>query len=136
MGGNEDDDDPDLVGTQPIPRPVGLQRSGAMRAVSRTDAERLARATADEQLRVDRERQRHENEMTFAEWFGRDGDGGKMATMVDKIERHELAIGRHSEQLDRLTEFKGRVVWIAGGLLTAGGIVAGIAMHFIDKLLK
>lgn len=134
---DEDDTDEDGVETQSIPRHVPKGRTGPTRALTQTDAEKLARAQAEATAKAlagaEAARALHNLELQSAEWFGREGDGGKIAAMAEQIANHETALEKHGHQIAKLMEFKGRLIWLGGAALTVGGVIAALASHLIEK---
>lgn len=62
-------------------------------------------------------------ELLLAEYFGRDGDGGKFKALEEQVDKHEQVI-------DTLKTFRIQVL----ALVAVGGAVASILTHFISKL--
>lgn len=134
---DDDNADDDQVSTQSIPRHVGKGRTGSTRALTQTDAEKLARAQAEATAKAlagaEAARALHNLELQSAEWFGREGDGGKISIMADQVASHETALEKHGHQISKLMEFKGRLIWLGGAALTIGGVIAALASHLIEK---
>jgi hypothetical protein len=131
------DDEDDFGETQPI-RPIRHDRSGAHRSVTPTDIEAIAQAQAEAQAKVnasiDRAKQVRDLELTAAEWFGRDGKGGRLESMATDLAKHEAQLDRHEGVLNALTEFKGRILWLGGLALTIGGGLAALAFELIKHV--
>lgn len=66
-------------------------------------------------------------ELRDAELFGVDSKGGKFAAL-------EKLVMIHDEKIERLETFRIKMIVWGSVLVTVGGILAGIASRFIDRL--
>lgn len=121
------DDDRDHIG----PKYPPLVESGPRhpRGISRTDAERLGavqREIVEDSKAYDR---LGAIELLLAEYFGRDGTGGRFATM-------ERQLTEHDRDLVLVLGFRDRFRWTFGLLSAAGGAVMAVAIIVVEHLLK
>jgi hypothetical protein len=136
MGAHDDDygDDPDADEVS-IPRTysddIPTSRTGSHRKITQTDAEEIARASAKRAAAAQRDDDLREMQLLLAEWFGAKGDGGRVKAMQLDIADNTGRIVKAEGRIRKLWEFKARVLWVAGGVLTLAGIAGGVLADLV-----
>lgn len=127
-----------------IPRTISADdlrtSTGSHRSLSSSDVDQLIKAqtaaAAKAAARQSEVEVIDDLRLLAVELVGRDGDGGRLEAMDKRIAATEEKLDAHGTLIQQLVEFRAKAVFVAGILVTAGGALAAIAGHLIDRALK
>jgi hypothetical protein len=105
-------------------------------SLTRIQLEQMLAAQKRAEISAQRNALLHGMELRLAELIGVDGDGGEIAAFSRRIVKLEETNMEMQRNIDSLTLFKHKILWLIGAITAIGSVTGTIAVLIVQHFLR